>query len=377
MRALATHLRFALRTLRRAPGRVLVGRMPLPAMGYTTAETRAIYDRMLERVRALPGVRSASLASHIPFAEWFGAPVALPGVDANTVRRASHHPIGPELNVVSPSFFATTGTVVRSGRPFTDADGAGGESVAIINEKMARTFWPSGNAVGQCISIRRLGMGGGDVPCSRIVGIVEGTKSKRIREEPDLQVYAPLGQRSDVAPGALLVHTDGDPVALAASVRRAMQSAAPGLPFADVRPMAAYLEPEMRPWRLGASMFTLFGAAALALAAVGLYGVFSYAVSRRTREIGIRAALGARSGDILRLVMGDGLRLATVGTAVGIGLALEIGRVLAALLVGVSGTSPTVLGATAAFVLCITMLAVSIPARRAARIDPAVALRDE
>jgi len=156
-----------------------------------------------------------------------------------------------------------------------------------------------------------------------------------------------------------------------------MQSVAPGLPFVDVKPMSVYLAPQLRPWQLGASMFTLFGTVALALAAVGLYGVFSYAVARRTREMGIRAALGARSGDILRLVMREGLWLTVAGIAIGVLLALGIGRVLASLLVGVTGTDPVLLGGAAAVVLCITLLAVVLPARRAAGIDPVVALREE
>src|SRR5690606_15617069 len=118
-------------------------------------------------------------------------------------------------------------------------------------------------------------------------------------------MYAPLAQRPDVAPGELLVRTDGDPAVLLPSVRHAMLGAASALPFADVKPMAEYLEPEMRPWRLGASMFTLFGTVALVVAAVGLYGVFSYVVSRRTREMGIRTALGARYHDIMQLVLLD------------------------------------------------------------------------
>ena len=182
----------------------------------------------------------------------------------------------------------------------------------------------------------------------------------------------------NLAPSVMLVvRTAGDPDALVAPVRQMMQSAAAGLPFADVKPWGAYLEPELRPWQLGASMFTLFGSVALVLAAVGLYGVFSYAVARRTREMGIRAALGAQSADILRLVMREGLWLTVAGIAIGILLAMGIGRILAALLVGVSGTDPVLLGGAAAVVLCITLLAVVLPARRAAGIDPVVALREE
>jgi ABC-type antimicrobial peptide transport system permease subunit len=209
------------------------------------------------------------------------------------------------------------------------------------------------------------------------VGIAGDTKTVSIRAEPDLQMYVPLAQRDDQVPDALVVRTQGDAATLVTSVRYAMQSTSSGFPFADVRPLATYLEPEMRPWRLGALMCALFGAAAVALAAVGLYGVFAYAVSRRGREIGIRGALGARSGDILWLVMLEGLRLSAAGIVIGIVLALGMGRLLGALLVGVTGTSPVVLGGTAAFVLCVTLLAVSLPARRAARLDPAVALRAE
>lgn len=360
------------------PNRLLVGHINLSQIGYSAAESRTTYERMLERVRALPGVESASLAWHVPFADAaFGWPVSIAGVDPKTIRDASHSPFGPELNVISPSFFTTTGTAVRRGRAFTDADRANAEPVAIINEKMAQKFWPAGNAIGQCITINEMGPGGANVPCRRIIGIAANTKTTSIRDEPDLQVYAPLAQRTHEGPSEIIARTAGDQVALVAAVRRAMQSVASGLPFVDVEPMSHYLEPQLRPWQLGASMFTLFGSVALVLAAVGLYGVFSYAVARRTREMGIRSALGARAGDLMRMVMLDGLRLSAAGVIIGIALALGVGRVLAALLVGVSGTSPGLLGATAAIVLGITLLAVVLPARRAARIDPAVALRDE
>jgi predicted permease len=359
------------------PNRLLVADIALSQAGYSASASRALYDRMLERVRALPGVESASLAWQMPFISTSPRRVSIPGVDPKAIGRVSHNPFGPEANFISPTFFTTTGTGVRLGRAFTGADRAGAEPVAIINEKMARTFWPAGNALGQCLVIVEMGPPGTSSPCRRIVGIVSDTKSASIRDEPDLQVYAPLAQRTLEGPNELIVRTAGDPSALVGSVRRAMQSVASDLPFVDVEPMSRYLEPQLRPWKLGASMFTLFGSVALVLAAVGLYGVFSYAVARRTREMGIRAALGARAGDLLRMVMLDGLRLTTAGVIIGIALALGIGRVLAALLVGVSGTSPVVLGTATVLVLGVTLIAVVLPARRAADIDPAVALRDE
>ncbi|HEU6450352.1 MAG TPA: ABC transporter permease [Gemmatimonadaceae bacterium] len=360
-----------------APDQLIVGRMPLPDMGYSTAESRGIYQEMAERVRALPGVSEVSVASSAPFVSTQDAPVTIPGVDRTKMSKAMTGPVGPELYVVSPSFFATAGTQILRGRGFTDVDHAGAPAVTIINESFAKAFWPAGDAIGKCVQIRSWGPPSGDVPCSEIVGIAADVKSESIRGEPGPQMYAPLAQRSDVAPGELLVRTDGDPSAILPSVRHAMLGAASGLPFAEAKLMPEYLEPEMRPWRLGASMFTLFGAVALGLAAVGLYGVFSYAVSRRTREMGIRTALGARCQDIIRLVMLDGISLAVAGMLIGVILAFAIGKVLGALLVGVSGASPALLGAAGALVICVALLAVALPARRAASVDPAVALREE
>jgi predicted permease len=360
-----------------SPQHVLVARMPLESIGYTRAESRAMYDRMLERVRALPGVRSASIALHAPFVSVLGNGFSIPGVAPDVIRSATRIGIGPELYVASPAFFSTMGITLRDGRLFDDRDRAGTMPVAIINEAMARKFWPNGPAVGQCITIDVWGPKRDVLPCSRIVGVVADTKSTTIRDDAHLQMYAPLAQREDLAPGILLARTNGDPAALVSSVRRTMQSTASGLPYANVKPMAEYLEPQMRPWRLGASMFTLFGAVALGLATVGLYGVFSYAVARRTREMGIRAALGARAGDLLRLILFDGLRLTAVGVVIGLLLAIAVGRVLAALLVGVSGATPALLGVAAGIVLLVTALAVSLPARRAASVDPVVTLREE
>ncbi len=360
-----------------APERMMVGRMPLAEMGYTAAESRGIYEAMAERVSGLPGVSEVSIASSAPFVNTRDTPISIPGVDRKELSKVFAGPVGPELYAVSPTFFAVTGTRIIRGRGFTDADLEGAAPVTVVNERLAKALWPAGDAVGKCVQIRSWGPPRGDVPCSEIVGIAANMKSKSVRGEPEPQIYAPIAQRTDIAPGELLVRTDGEPASLIPSVRHAMLSAASGLPFAEVQPMAAYLEPEMRPWRLGASMFTLFGAMALGLAAIGLYGVFSYAVSRRTREMGIRTALGARYSDIMRLVMLDGVSLALAGMAVGVLLALAIGKVLGALLVGVSGASPVLLGGAGALVIAATLIAVALPARRAARVDPAVALREE
>jgi ABC-type antimicrobial peptide transport system permease subunit len=156
-----------------------------------------------------------------------------------------------------------------------------------------------------------------------------------------------------------------------------MQEAAPALPFADVSPLAGYLEPHLRPWRLGAAMFGLFGVVALSLSMVGLYAAFAYSVSRRTKEIGIRIALGARRETILSLVLGEGLRVASVGLLIGVALALAVGRALGSLLVEVSWHSPAMLGAIVLLILITATLAVYLPALRAVRVDAVTALRSE
>lgn len=359
-----------------SPDNVIVGRMDLRHLGYGTVDTRAAYSRMMDRVRALPGIEGASLSSRLPFVGVLGNPMTIPGVEPAAIRQAARSPLGPEFNAVSPTYFNTIGTPLRRGRLFDDGDRLGTEPVAIVNEKMARVFWPANDAIGQCIEIQVWGPSENEIPCSRIVGIVADTKSTSVREEPDLQVYAPLQQRVDVEPSQLIVRTGGDAEAFVSAVRSAMQSSTSGTPYADVRPLSTYIDPELRPWRIGAAIFALFGAVALGLAAVGLYGVFSYAVSRRTREIGIRAALGAREDDILRMVLLEGARLYAVGGALGALMALIVGRLFGSLLVGVTGTSPVVLGASLALVLLVMLIAVGVPARRAARIDPAMALRD-
>jgi len=356
---------------------VLVGTMPLQAIGYTRAEQRSAFERMLDRLRVLPGVRSVSLASHLPFVSRLGNPIEIPGVDPDIIRHASHIPIGPELNVVSPDFFASTGTILAGGRLFDAGDRSGAEPVAIINEKMARAFWPGGNALGKCIAIQPWGPHEGEVPCSRIVGIVANTKTESIRGEPDLQMYASMAQSDEVVPEDLIVRAEGDPGALIGVMRQTMQDAAAGLPFADVKRWSDYLEPELRPWRLGAAMFTLFGSVALGLAAVGLYGVFSYATSRRTREFAVRSVLGARATDLIRMVLADGVRVAVVGLVLGVVLALGLGKVLAAMLEGVASANAILLGAALAVVVAVSLVAVAIPAWQAARVDAAVALRDD
>jgi len=360
------------------PDRVLVGRMDLEANGYTAEQADAIVLEMLGRVEALPGVERASVARTTPFVGRITWPdFQVPGAQPQGGRPGESHDI-LELNAVTPNYFATMGAVLRRGRDFGATD-RGSAPVAIINTTMARTYWPDGDALGKCIKVGLPGERGGadSAPCNIIIGVAHDARTAAPRSAPGPQLYLPFSGRMKLGSPTLLVRTDRDAPATAAAVRRAMQEAAPALPFADVSPLAGYLEPHLRPWRLGAAMFGLFGVVALSLSMVGLYAAFAYSVSRRTKEIGIRVALGARRETILSLVLGEGLRVASVGLLIGVALALAVGRALGSLLVEISWHSPAMLGAIVLLILMTATLAVYLPALRAVRVDAVTALRSE
>jgi predicted permease len=361
------------------PDRVLVGRMDLEANGYSDPEADAIVAEMLERVRALPGVERASVARTAPFVGRITWPdFEVPGAAPRSGRPGEAVEI-LEMNAVTPGFFATTGTVLRRGRDFSVADRPGSTPVAIINTAMARAFWPAGDALGKCVRVGLPGSRGGaaSAPCSTVIGVVQDTRTASPRGAPGLQLYLPFSGAMKLGSPTLLVRAERDAPALIPAVRRAMQEAGPSLPFADVRPLSQYIEPHLRPWRLGAAMFGLFGIVALALSLVGLYAAFAYSVSRREKEIGIRLALGARPGMVVSLVLKEGIRMASGGLLIGLALAVAVGRALGSLLVEVSWRSPEMLGAIAILILLTTTLAVYIPALRAVRVDAMTALRSE
>jgi predicted permease len=343
-------------------------------LGYTPQQVPQFYQRLLERVRALPGIQQAALTTGGPFTGMFSRPLSVPGHD----QEPGLHPL---LNSITPDFFATLGIPLRQGRLLADADRAGAERVAVVNEEMARHYWPAGDALGRCIKI-----GGDTMPCTTVVGVVPTIRlgydpeKSIVSERPAKAYYVPLGQTSDGPPKltlTLYARTTSAAVASVPSVRRAIQEMAPDLPFPHVTALAEELAPQIRPWRMGAGMFGVFAGVALVLAIVGLYGVLAYTVSQRTHEIGVRIALGAQSGNVVRLVVGQGLRLTMLGVGIGVVAALAGGRALAALLFGVSASDPSVFTATAVTLISVAVLASYFPARRAIRIDPTEALRAE
>ena len=348
---------------------LLVDLNPLPA-GYTSEELPALYERAYERVRALPGVSGASLAITAPLYTRITVDVRVPGRDSSPTLPSG----GPLLNGVTADYFRTVGTRIVRGRGFTEADRFGAPRVAVVNETMARVVWPGRNPLGQCMRV-----GDSDtIPCTTIVGVAQDTRWREIRPEPAMQYYVPLAQRQWDGPfRVLFVRSTGDPSAVVRAVRREVLAVATRLHFVEVQPLRDLVAPSVRPWRLGASLFTAFGALALVLAAVGLYGVLAYTVVQRTPEMGLRVALGASRANVLRLVVGEGLRVAAAGTVVGLVVALVAGRWVSSLLYGVSAHDPAVLALVSAALLLVAVAASVVPAWRATRVDPNVALRAE
>ena len=350
----------------------LLAAVDLDAAGYSGAARQALYVRALERLRALPGVQGASSAEVVPLNGVMGVRFTVPGRDS-----LFHGEEGPHVNYVGPEFFATLGIPLRLGRSFAQHDRVGAPPVVIVNEAMARTYWPGQSPLGECMQIRGWMVDSIMPPCTRVVGVVADTRSHLLGNGGILGFYLPILQQQNVPLRTLFIHTAGDPVATITSVRRAMQALSPDLPYVSVTPMTDLLVSRLLPFRLGALLFTLFGGVALLLAAIGLYGVISYGVTQRTREIGVRMALGAQQTHVLRLVVRQGLGLTVVGIIAGIAIAIGGTRLMHTLLYGVSATDPMTFGGITVVLVIVALVATWLPARRATRVDPLVALRTE
>ena len=348
--------------------RVFIGSMNLRSIGRPPSEVDAVFTRALEQVAAAPGVASAAMSATVPFGPTYGTEVGVMMPDS--VRHYS-----TVYNIVTPNYFRTLGASLLGGRDFSDGDREGAQRVVIVNEMFATRAWGKQNPVGRCLRI-----GADSLPCATVVGVVENVRRQSIFEDSTNLVYLPLAQAHAMINARLIVaRAAGDPAMVAETVRRAMQTAAPQLPFADVHLVKnePIVRHETLPFRLGAAMLGVFGALALLLAAVGIYGVISYDVGQRTREIGVRMALGARAADVASLVMRDGLRVVAIGGVIGTGVALAGGRVVRPLLYETSPRDPMVLGGVALLLLVVATLACLVPARRAMRVDINVVIRDE
>jgi ABC-type antimicrobial peptide transport system permease subunit len=281
---------------------------------------------------------------------------------------------------VTPGYFGALGIRLIAGRLLTDADRAGTAPVTVINETMARMYFAGMDPVGACMKI-----GADTMPCTTVIGVATNTHRQDLVEGLVPQLYRPLDQLpASVTDGTvsffgytMVVHTRGDATYVAEPLRRAMQSVSAAVPYATITPLSAMIGRHARAWELGARVFTAFGALALVLAAVGLFSVVAFTIGQRMHEFGVRSALGAQAADLLRLTIVRGLSPAATGIVVGNALALASGRFVGDLLFQTSPSDPAVLGGASAVLLAAAVVASLIPALRATKVDPTIALRAE
>jgi predicted permease len=343
--------------------------MDVGLQGYAEERGQQFYKQLDERVKTLPGVRDAAVTAFIPM-----------GYDNSLV---NIFPEGQAIDdkektttafddMVEPSYFRTAGVPVTEGREFTEGDTATSPKVAIINERFAKTIWPGQDPIGKVFRTDKNG------PPIQVVGLTHTGKYLFLYEQPQLYAYFPMAQRYN-STATLMVHTEDEPQKMAAPVREQFRQLDAGLPVFDITTMDAHVQygKPLLPARLGAMLVGAFGLLGLVLASVGVYGVVSYSVSQRTQEIGIRTALGAQSGSVLRMVLRQGLTMALIGTGIGLALAILLFRGLHSVLYGVESTDLATLGTVSALLLSVAFVASYLPALRATRVDPVVALREE
>ncbi|MFL6227276.1 MAG: ABC transporter permease [Pyrinomonadaceae bacterium] len=352
------------------PGNVLTMRIDLPRSRYALpAQSRNFYQQLLERVAALPGVRSAGVINHRPF-DGFSM-VARLGIEGAPPASAEvERPI--PVGVVSPDYFRALGIPIVGGRGLTGEDTTDSMKVALANQSFARRFGARGDVVGKRVSV---GCQQQEL-CRTIVGVVGDVRQEGLSREPTPELYVPYTQGL-IAGMTLVVKTDSDPSGFVNAVRGQVLAIDKEQPVSGVRTLAQYADEATA--RTRSLMMLLLGLAGLALllASLGIYGVVSYAVTQRTREIGIRMALGARAGDVLRLVLGQGLKLTLLGLALGLAGAAALTRLMTRLLYGVSASDPAAFLVVTVFLGAVALLACYVPARRATRVDPMIALRHE
>ena len=333
--------------------------------GYKQADSEALFETLLQRTESLPGVRAAALSDMSPLSGGMRAEdITVPGHLSQGEREPNNGFIH-----ASPGYFRTLGTPLLQGREFTDQDRKGTQPVAIVNERFVAYYWPGQNPVSRHFKW------GGDVDVE-IVGLAKNAKYQEMREEPQITIYIPLAQRPKEQL-TLEVRTTGATSDVVTQLRQLVRSIDPKLPLYDVKTLDAQVDQALATERLMAALSTFFGGVATFLAAIGLYGAMAYTVARRRREIGIRIAVGARSGDVLKLFLGESLVIVTAGIACGVVLAYAASRLLKSLLYGLQPDDGATLLAAAVLLFVVGAAAAIIPARRASRIDPSVALRNE
>jgi putative ABC transport system permease protein len=349
------------------PERVAFAAVDLRGEKVDRARRPELYARLAERARALPGVELVGTTFTLPYYMGYTTDeVRVPGRDSATAGQEVHG------NMVSGDYFRTMGTRVLRGRVWETASGAPPDGI-VLSERLARLLWPGeeGSAVGRCVIVDP----SATAPCREVIGVVEDLRRDDPRQPGVAGFYLALRPSSVDNVSGIVVRTRGPARDGLLELQRALQPLVPGAAYVNVRTLESLVSPNLRPWRLGATLFAAFGALGLVVAAVGLYSALAYDVAQRRHDLGVRLALSARGADVVRLVLRRGVAIAVGGVALGLGLALLAGRYVAELLFGVSPRDPLTLGGVAAVLLAAALAASLVPAWRAARVDPARTLR--
>lgn len=347
------------------PDPVLVLELSMRGVELDSVQALTLRRRLLERAQAIPGVEHASLNTSLPFWSTWSVGLNVPGVDSAKLDAQF------DLNAVTPDYFTTMGTRILHGRAIEAQDVAGAPGAIVVSSSMAKKLWPKDDALGKCIKL-----GADSTPCSYVVGVAEDIKNDKLGDDPGLYYYLSADQFHPERTG-LLVRARGHATDYVETVRRELQKLMPGASYVTVTPLSEVIRQQMRSWSLGATMFVVFGSLALALATIGLYGVIAYNVAQRSHEMGVRIALGAKHGDVVWLVVRQGLLLAMLGIIIGGIAALAAASRIKPLLFQESARDPVVYGGVVLVVLIVAAVASFIPAWRAALVDPNAALRAE
>jgi predicted permease len=334
--------------------------------GYKIERLRNFYSQLNERLATLPGVKTTTFTRNVPMS---GAYSRF-GIEVPGYQPRPDEEMAVLFNQIGPQFFATFGATVLLGREFTPQDTPESPKVVIVNQSLARYFFGAENPLGRRITLE-------NYKDLEIVGVVADAKYRNLREAAPQTAYIPYSQYDTLGQRILCVRTAGDTDALVAAIRREARILDPNLPVFNVKTFAEQINESVNSERLLALLSSSFGFFSLLLAALGLYGVIAYAVTRRTRELGIRLALGAPPRDVLKLVVGQGMRLAFTGMGIGLATAFGLTRLMKGLLFDVSELDPLTFIATALLLAGVALVACYIPARRAMRVDPLIALRSE
>jgi predicted permease len=334
--------------------------------GYSAERAMNFYDELLARTRALPGVTAASLASDTPISGgWDELGLVVEGYTPREGERTAS-----DVSVVSKDYFKVLGIPLLNGRDFDDYDRLGSPKVVILNEKMARHFFGTIDVLG-----KRIGLD--DVPDMTIVGVVKDAQYIDLRRNLRRHFYMPATQQERLTNLTLHVKTATTPDVVAESLHAELKKLDPHLPLYDVKTLSTEIDQSLIQERLVTWLSSAFGVLATLLTALGLYGVLTFSVARRTREIGIRVALGAQRRDVFRMIMVRGVVLVAAGVLVGLGASFAFARLIASLLFGVEPNNPMTLALVSFGLIAVALLACYIPARRATKVDPLVALRYE